>query len=153
MAPSSQSRPSAITDSRPRRHAIPNTACFACGQDNAAGLRLRFEVSKESAEAEWTPVRSWESFQGVIHGGIVATVLDEAMSKAIAGRHWEALTAELRVRLRGRVVPGEPLRVRGWVVERRRRMILAEASLAGSAGAERAHAWATFLVPPAAAIG
>jgi hypothetical protein len=90
----------------------------------------------------------WESFQGTIHGGIVTTVLDEAMSKAIIAREWEAPTAELRVRFRGRVSPGERLHIQGWVIEKQRRRILTEATITTTAGEERAHAWATFLVPP-----
>ena len=70
------------------------------------------------------------------------------MSKAIIASDWEALTAKLRVRFRGRVSPGERLQVRGWVVHRRKRLIRAEAALTGSQGGERAHAWATFLVLP-----
>ena len=82
-----------------------------------------------------------------MHGGIIGTVLDEAMSQAIIARGWEALTVELTVRFRGRVAPGNRLQVRGWVVDRRRRRIRAEATLRTDAGEERAHARATFLVP------
>jgi acyl-coenzyme A thioesterase PaaI-like protein len=85
--------------------------------------------------------------KGTIHGGIITTVLDEAMSKAIIACGWEAFTVELRVRLRERVCPGEELRVQGWVVEKRKRRILAEASLTGEGARERAHAWAAFLIP------
>jgi uncharacterized protein (TIGR00369 family) len=92
------------------------------------------------------PADSLESFQGVVHGGIVATVLDEAMSKAAIARHWEALTAELKVRYHRSVFPGEPLRISAWVVERRKRRILAEATMKTPAGEERAHAWATLLL-------
>jgi acyl-coenzyme A thioesterase PaaI-like protein len=70
------------------------------------------------------------------------------MSKAIIAHRWEALTVELRIRFRGRVPPGDELHVRGWVIEKQRRRILAEATLATTAGVERAQAWATFLVPP-----
>jgi acyl-coenzyme A thioesterase PaaI-like protein len=69
------------------------------------------------------------------------------MSKAVIARNWEALTVDLRVRFRGRVVPGEQLRVHGWVVEKQRRRILTEAVLLTGSGVERAHAWAAFLVP------
>jgi acyl-coenzyme A thioesterase PaaI-like protein len=134
-----------------RRLARLNTACVVCGPENPAGLRLNFNCSPDEATAEWRPTRAWESFQGVIHGGIVTAVLDEAMSKAIIARHCEALTAELRVRFRRRVSPGAGvLRVRGWVVERRKRRILAEAALTSPSGEEYAHAWAAFLILPGA---
>jgi acyl-coenzyme A thioesterase PaaI-like protein len=81
-----------------------------------------------------------------VHGGVVSTVLDEAMSKAVAGAQAEALTAELRVRFRRHVPSGETFLVRGWIVRRNRRLIETEASLTSPEGAEHAHAWARFLV-------
>jgi acyl-coenzyme A thioesterase PaaI-like protein len=95
--------------------------------------------------ANWIPASDWEGFRGIVHGGILSTVLDEAMSKAVAARQGEALTSELRVRFRHHVEPGEQLLIRGWVVEHRKRIIRAEATLTGAGGAERAHAWAVFL--------
>ena len=124
-----------------------NSSCVVCGADNSSGLRLRFVQGADGATARWTPTRQWESFQGTIHGGIISAVLDEAMSKAIIARDWEALTADLRIRFRGRIVPGDTLSVHGWVVEKQRRRIAAEAILVDDAGDERAHAWGTFLVP------
>lgn len=97
-------------------------------------------------EAAWIPAEGWESFRGTVHGGIVSTVLDEAMSKAVIARDWEALTVDLRVRFRTRVTPGERLQVRGWVVERHKRKIVAEATLVTASGVERAHGWGVFLM-------
>jgi hypothetical protein len=133
----------------PRRRSVArlNTACVVCGTQNPTGLQIRFRSSSDGATARWTPAIGWESFEGVVHGGIIATVLDEAMSQAIIARGWEALTVELKVRFRGRVAPGDCLQIRGWVVERRRRRVRAEATLITDAGAERARAWATFLTP------
>jgi acyl-CoA thioesterase FadM len=70
------------------------------------------------------------------------------MSKAIISQHWQALTAELRVRFRARVSPGEKLQVRGWIKDRRKRRIQTEAILTTERGQELAHAWATFLTVP-----
>jgi acyl-coenzyme A thioesterase PaaI-like protein len=83
-----------------------------------------------------------EGFRGIVHGGIVSTVLDEAMSKAVFATNCQALTCELRVRFRHRVTVGEPLRIRGWVVARQKRKITAEASLCTLDGKERAHSLA-----------
>lgn len=136
-----------VTEFHHRDVARPNTACVVCGTRNPGGLQLRFQSSVDGANARWIPTAGWESFEGIVHGGIISTVLDEAMSHAIIARGWEALTAELTVRFHDRVSPGDRLHVRGWVVERRRRRIRAEATLTTDAGEERAHAWATFLAP------
>lgn len=131
-----------------RPHPQPNTRCFVCGAENARGLHLRFIPGTDgSAEADWETDTEWESFSGVIHGGIISTVLDEAMSKAVTYSGPAGLTAELRIRLRQHLVPGERVTVKGWVVDRRKRRIRTEASLCDKSGVERAHAWATFLTP------
>lgn len=122
------------------------SSCFACGPDNERGLQLRFEKN-EAGEmiAEWIPEAFTEGFDGIVHGGIVSTILDEAMAKAVVATEVEALTAELRVRFRRHVVSGSRVQIRGWIDSRNRRVIKTEAALSGADGAELAHAWASFL--------
>jgi acyl-coenzyme A thioesterase PaaI-like protein len=130
-------------------HARPQSGCFVCGQENARGLRIRFE-QQDGGEmsANWRPGPDWEGFAGIVHGGVVSTVLDEAMSKAVAATKTEALTAELRIRFRHHVSSGETFLIRGWIVKRNRRLIETEASLTAPDGTEHAHAWARFLTIP-----
>jgi acyl-coenzyme A thioesterase PaaI-like protein len=126
--------------------AKPQSRCFACGAENPHGLHLQFGPDTDGAvAAEWTPLSHFEGFQGIVHGGVISTVLDEAMSKAVAARGWQALTCDLRVRLRVHVEVGSRMMVRAWVVEKNRRRVLTEASLTDDTGAECAHGWATFL--------
>jgi acyl-coenzyme A thioesterase PaaI-like protein len=123
----------------------PPSVCFACRPDHPHGLRLKFAVSPDgTATAAWIPTEDWQGFNGVIHGGIVTTVLDEAMAKAVSTRGY-AFTGEIRVRFRQRVAPGEDLTIRGWIVECSKRVIRTEAALATNDGRELAHAWASFL--------
>ena len=131
-----------------RRRALLNPTCVVCGAQNPRGLQIEFSADSLGATAAWTPTSGWESFRGIVHGGIITTVLDEAMSKVIISRDWEALTAELTVRFRGRVSPGDELRVRAWIVDKRKRRIRAEATLKTTTGEKRAHAWGTFLLLP-----
>jgi acyl-coenzyme A thioesterase PaaI-like protein len=95
--------------------------------------------------AEWIPEPEMEGYQGIVHGGIVSTVLDEAMAKVVDATGVQALTAELRVRFRQQVPSGSPVRVRGWIESRNKRVINAEAALTGADGVELAHSWAVFL--------
>ena len=123
--------------------------CVVCGQTNPHGLRIRYVLERDGViSAEWRPTENWEGFEGIVHGGIISTVLDEAMSKAVAAMNYEALTGELRVRFRCHVAAGENLRIRGWVVEKVKRLVRAEATLTAADGSERAHAWARFLALP-----
>lgn len=140
-----------IEESENRLQARSQSACFVCGQDNPHGLRIRFQ-RQDSGEitATWTPNRVWEGFRGIVHGGVVSTVLDEAMSKAVAATGSEALTAKLRVRFRRHVASGDVFLIRGWIVKRNRRLIEAEAVLTAPDGTEHAHAWASFLTVPGA---
>lgn len=129
-----------------RLSARATSSCFACGPDNPRGLRLQF-VANEQGEmlADWTPDVSVEGFKGIVHGGLVSTVLDEAMAKVVAAAGAEALTAELRVRFRRYVPSGAATRIRGWIEDRGKRIIKTEAVLTDEAGAELAHAWGIFL--------
>jgi acyl-coenzyme A thioesterase PaaI-like protein len=124
---------------------VLNPACFVCGEENANGLRVPFQAEGRRASATWTPGAGWESYKGVIHGGIISSVLDEAMSKAILSGGDEAFTAELRIRFRKKVSVAEVVMVNGWVVSAAKRRILAEATLTSENGEEKAHAWGVFL--------
>ncbi len=122
------------------------STCVVCGPANEHGLQIAFEVHDSGeVSAEWMPTPRWEGFRGIVHGGIVTTVLDEGMSKAIAATGTQALTCELRVRLRKSVASGESYNLRAWIVERKRRRIATEAVITGAGGQEHARAWGTFL--------
>ena len=122
-----------------------NPACVVCGQENPFGLHLEFQTDGDVSTAQWTASAGWESFKGVIHGGVICAVLDEAMSQAIIAAGYEALTAEMRIRFRKKVSVNDVLRARGWVVRVQKRKIVAEGSHTSADGVEKAHAWATFL--------
>ena len=129
-----------------RLRARSQSGCFVCGLENPNGLKIRFRRQDDGEiTATWTPSCAWEGFRGIVHGGIVGTVLDEAMSKAVAATGTEALTAELRVRFRRHVNAGRPFLIRGWIVCRNKRLLKTEAVLLAGDGTEYAHAWATFL--------
>jgi uncharacterized protein (TIGR00369 family) len=93
----------------------------------------------------WTPDELHQGWPGIVHGGLLSTVLDEAMSHAVLAAGMTAVTAELRVRFRESAAPGRELTVKGWVVQRARRLIETEASITGGDGTEYAHGWGRFL--------
>lgn len=125
---------------------LARSPCFASSPSNPRGLPLDFQERESGVmAAQWIPHEDFEGFLGIAHRGIVSTVLDEAMAKAVAATGVDALTAEMRVCFRREVSTAVPVLVRGWIESRKRRVFRAEASLIGSDGSELAHAWAVFL--------
>lgn len=117
--------------------------CFACGANNPDGLRLRFEYPEPGrCRAEFVPVRKLQGWQGVLHGGIIATLLDEAFAHALGGAArgagQVAVTAEMTVRFKKPVQIGEKLIVEGRVVGEKGRVIDCEGVIRDEAGQELA---------------
>ena len=72
--------------------------CFACGEDNPIGLKLRFNAREGSSEATFKLSELYQGYNNIAHGGIITTVLDEAMVYAISSKGYRrALTTELKV--------------------------------------------------------
>ena len=116
---------------------LPHTkSCFVCGEANAHGLRQRFETDGRSIRARFTPRAEHVGFQGVVHGGILATLLDEIMVWACAvGARKFGFCAEMTVRYHRPAVPGEELIAGAELVENRRgRVFEAKAELRNGAG-------------------
>ncbi len=118
--------------------------CFVCGAENTEGLRLAFSVdeAQRTIETLWVPREAHHGYTGVVHGGLVATVLDEAVGKLSVSLGMPAVTAELSVRFLRPVPTARPLRVRGRITEVRSRVLLgeAEATLEDGTLAARAEA-------------
>jgi acyl-coenzyme A thioesterase PaaI-like protein len=98
--------------------------CFVCGQRNPFGLRLVFQQDGQSIVADFQPREEHQGFPGVIHGGIVASVLDEALGRtSLLGAHPEwTMTGKLEIKYRRYVPYGPLLRVRATLERARRRM-------------------------------
>jgi acyl-coenzyme A thioesterase PaaI-like protein len=121
--------------------------CFACGRNNPIGLKLQFTYGEGSAEATFTPERVYQGYPGIMHGGLVATLLDEAMAHAANSALGPAVTGELRVRMRGNGVPiGRPLHLQGRVTFHRGRLVKTEAELRGEEGELLASAEGKFML-------
>jgi acyl-coenzyme A thioesterase PaaI-like protein len=126
-------------DDRPttRDEVLPAGAryCFACGDDNPIGLRLD-DIRREGDEVHATlhPRPEYQSYPGVLHGGLSATALDEVMGYAailLAGV-WAA-TATMELRYRAQVPYDRPLPLRAGLLDARR--------------GRRVRAWARLRLP------
>lgn len=104
---------------------VYDSMCFACGVDNPKGLKLVFENRVGDARAEWTPGPEHVGWSGVIHGGLISTLLDEAMAYALIYSGAFGVTGQLSVRFRRPLRVGERVAVTARVLEIRGRLIRA----------------------------
>ena len=119
--------------------------CFACGPDNERGLRMRFEYGDGSARCEIAPGDAFAGWRDIMHGGIVAVLLDEAMAHATLSTGVRAVTARLEVRFRKAVPTDEMLVVEGRVTSQRGRMLEVEGMLRGKDGTLYAEGHSRFV--------
>ncbi|MGB7769436.1 MAG: PaaI family thioesterase [Verrucomicrobiia bacterium] len=90
--------------------------CLVCGQSNPFGLGVKFACEEDgSVSATFLGHPALEGFQGFLHGGVIASLLDGAMTNCLFAHGCAAMTGELNVRYREPVVIGEEMRIRAWI--------------------------------------
>ena len=92
---------------------LPQNACFACGPDNAAGMHLKFSYNgkRKTFVCRFRLDERYTGPPGYCHGGIIATILDEAMGKVNKIREVIAMTAQMKIDYLRPVPLNRPLRV------------------------------------------
>lgn len=97
--------------------------CFACGKDNPIGLKLQFELIGDLYVAQFIAAPTYQSYNNLLHGGIIATLLDEAMANYVLYlTKQQAVTAKLEVRYRHQVKIGTPIRVQAKLIRKKAHM-------------------------------
>ncbi|MFL5646334.1 MAG: PaaI family thioesterase [Chloroflexota bacterium] len=96
--------------------------CFACGTLNAGGLGLDLHVEPGRSWVDLSLESRFEGWEGVIHGGILCTILDEVMAWALVGEDNWGVTARMAVDFRRPVTVGTPIHAEGWITRSRRRL-------------------------------
>lgn len=125
---------------------LANTGCFGCGEANAIGLHLHFEKRPEGGvTARFSPRIEHQGWDGMMHGGLVTVLLDEAMAWAAAGKTTKYYTGRLSVRYRKPVPTAEALQVQGWIARDRGRALETEAQVLSDSGEVLAEASAVFI--------
>ena len=89
--------------------------CFACGTENPGGLHLVFERGGRGVRAFFTPERRHQGYKGIVHGGIISTILDEAMAHAAIKAGYLPVTAEISVRFKSALSVGQKVLAEGWI--------------------------------------
>ena len=127
---------------------LPHTkSCFVCGEANPAGLRLIMETDGRKVQARFVPRPEHVGFKQTVHGGIIATLLDELMVWAcVVPTKQFAYCAELNVRYVRTVGPGQStLATAELVTNRRGKLFEAQAQLCDADGALLATATGKYL--------
>jgi uncharacterized protein (TIGR00369 family) len=120
--------------------------CFACGELNEIGLHLRLNLEPGRCWTELEMPGRFEGWEGIIHGGILCTVMDEVMAWALVQDDSWGVTARLSVDFRKPVTVGQKIRAEGWITESRRRVHVTAAKIVDAeTGVELASAQATYV--------
>jgi acyl-coenzyme A thioesterase PaaI-like protein len=123
--------------------------CFACGVLNEHGLHLQLHVDDAGCWTELVLDERFQGWEGVAHGGIVCTILDEVMAWSVIGRDTWGVTARMTVEFKRPVHVGRRLRGEGRVTEDRRRLFRTAGTLFDAESGETlAAAEATFVSAP-----
>lgn len=116
---------------------------MVCGSAGSLGLRFR-PTGANSVRASLIPRPEWQGYTGIVHGGMVSTLLDAAMTHCLFRHDVHAMTASLKVRFLEPVPCATKLNIRATLSDKRRHVYLLDAELS-SHGRVLARAEARFI--------
>ena len=122
------------------------TMCFACGPKNPIGLKLSFDWDGKAAVAEFTPGKFHQGWSGLVHGGIISCILDEAMSYAALFEGVNSLTAKMQTRFKRPVQINMPFIITASLTKKTRRLAEAKAEISLKDGTPVADGTATMFI-------
>jgi uncharacterized protein (TIGR00369 family) len=126
----------------------PENHCFGCGGANDRGMQLTFEQddTAQRIRGRFQIPATYQGGHSMVHGGIIAMLLDEVMAKVSRFRHDRAVTGELTVRYLKPVPTGQEIVVEGWEVQRNGRSIFREGEIRTGSGVVLASGRAQFII-------
>ena len=122
------------------REKQPNSHyCFACGFENPFGLNLTFyNTGPKEVTCEYTVPDHFQGYPGVVHGGIVTTILDEVLGRTVIGGDPAdtrfMVMAKMTMRFRKNVPTNQPLRIVGRLIKSKTRTATANGKVYGPNG-------------------
>ena len=97
--------------------------CFVCGPGNAIGLQLTFRIENDICRSEFTPSSSHCGYDGVTHGGLIFSVLDDVMANWIFLKGLRAYTAKCEIRYKEPLPTGVRVTLEGRCIQQRTRLV------------------------------
>jgi acyl-coenzyme A thioesterase PaaI-like protein len=120
--------------------------CFVCGPNNPVGLQVSFRMEGEVCKAEYTPPDHYCGYDGVTHGGILFSLLDDVMANWLFLQGERALTGKCEIRFREPLATGTRLFLESRLITRKGRMAKLQAQALTSDGTVVAETTASFVV-------
>ncbi|MFC1940913.1 PaaI family thioesterase [Chloroflexota bacterium] len=120
--------------------------CFGCGQNNPIGLKLDFHWDSKIARAEFTPTELYQGWPGLVHGGIIICLLDEAMAYASLFEGTTCVTAKMQIKFGCPASINESLVITASVTKKTRKLVEAKATVSLRDGTVIAESTATQFV-------
>ena len=122
--------------------------CFACGKDNPDGMHLKFTIDRERKHfvSSFRLSKRFTGPPGYCHGGIIATILDDAMSKLNKLRDVIAATSQLKIDYLKPVPLRTPLRVESRELTKRGRRLIHRAEILNQEGTVLARGRGVFVI-------
>lgn len=104
--------------------------CFVCGRDNACGLDMTFYKDGDTITARFIGEERHIGYPGQLHGGLISAMLDEAMGwAAVCARGRMAYSGEITIRFNRPLPPGTEVKVKAWLEEDRKRLLIARGQI------------------------
>ena len=117
---------------------VDNNHCFVCGKSNPLGLNIPVKeyIKGNTVSFTWLPTENHQSYAGIVHGGILATLLDEAMGYAIMGEGItrRIVTLEYKLNYRHPTPVGLPIKIVATMGEQRHKVIAAKGTVSALDG-------------------
>jgi uncharacterized protein (TIGR00369 family) len=128
--------------------AKPDNVCFGCGGANASGMKLEFEADLETGRVtgRFKIAKHFQGSMGMLHGGIIALLMDEAMGKVCSLSDVRAVTAELSVKYLKPIQAEQEIIVEAFQVKREGRDMYHEGTISNAAGKVLARGSGRFVV-------